>query len=261
MRSLVFVSLMALAGFALTGDGPPAARDLRVLTYNIHHGEGVDRKLDLARIAKIIAEQKPDLVAVQEVDHKTKRCGGVDQTAELAKLTQMQGRFGKAIDFEGGEYGQVVLSKYPIRDFKVHELPNEDGREQRIAVAAEIRIGKDGPALTFVSTHLDHQREDLRQKQAAKLEELFGQARMPVIIAGDLNAVPESKPLVLLSENWKSANKGKPLPTIPVGKPARQIDYVLHRAADKFRVVEARVLDEPIASDHRPLLVVLRFPE
>jgi endonuclease/exonuclease/phosphatase family metal-dependent hydrolase len=240
---------------------PESARTLRVLTYNIHHGEGVDRKLDLPRIAKIIADQKPDLVAIQEVDQKTKRVGGVDETAELAKLTKMHGRFGKAIDFQGGEYGQTILSRYPIREFQVHKLPNADGREQRIAVAAEVRIGDDGPTLTFVSTHLDHERDDLRQKQAAKLDELFGKAKGQVIVAGDLNATPESKPLAILSKRWKSANTGKPLLTIPVKKPTRQIDFVLHRPADTLRVIEARVLDEPVASDHRPLLAVLEFAE
>jgi endonuclease/exonuclease/phosphatase family metal-dependent hydrolase len=255
------LSMAAVAAGALAADDRPAKRTLRVLTYNIHHAEGVDRKLDVPRVAKVIAAEKPDLVAVQEVDHRTKRTGGVDQTAELAKLTGLHGKFGRAIDLEGGAYGQAVLSRFSIRDFKVHELPNEAGREQRIAAAAEVQVGEGGPTLLFVSTHLDHQKDDLRQKQAAKLDELFAKDKRPVILAGDLNATPESKPLEILSKNWKSANAGKPLLTIPVGKPARQIDYVLLRPSDKLRVVEAKVLDEAVASDHRALLVVLEFPE
>lgn len=260
MRLLALLAVAVGLG-AVAADDKPAKRTLRVLTYNIHHGEGTDGKLDLPRIAKVIADAKPDLVAVQEVDHKAKRTGGVDQTAELAKLTGLHGKFGKAIDLQGGEYGQVVLSKFPIRGFKVHELPGEAGRETRVAVAAEVRIGEAGPTLLFVSTHLDHQKDDLRQKQAAKLVELFGTDKRPVILAGDLNATPESKPLEILGKNWKPAEVGKPLLTIPVGKPARQIDFVLHRPADKFRVAEAKVLDEAVASDHRPLLVVLELPE
>jgi endonuclease/exonuclease/phosphatase family metal-dependent hydrolase len=263
MRLLAFLAILAASSAGLPGSstGPEAAKTLRVLTYNIHHGEGVDRKLDLPRIAKIIADQKPDFVAIQEVDQKTKRVGGADTTAELAKLTKMHGRFGKAIDFQGGEYGQTILSRYPIGEFQVHKLPNADGREQRIAVAAVVRIGDDGPTCTFVSTHLDHERDELRQKQAAKLDDLFGTVKGPVILAGDLNATPESKPLAMLSKKWKPANTGQPLLTIPVKKPTRQIDFVLYRPADKLRVIEARVLDEPVASDHRPLLVVLEFAE
>jgi endonuclease/exonuclease/phosphatase family metal-dependent hydrolase len=254
--------LLVASGFGLiAADEPLAPRTLRILTYNMHHGEGIDGKLDLERLAKVMNAEKPDLVALQEVDQNTKRNGGVDQTAEFAKLTKMHGKFGKAIDFQGGEYGQAILSKFPIADFKVHKLANEDGREQRIAVAAEVRLGESGPTIMFVSTHLDHQRDDLRQKQVAELDELFSKHKHPVILAGDLNATPESKPLAILAKNWKSGNTGKPLLTIPVGKPARQIDYVMHRAADRLRVLEARVLDEAVASDHRALLVVLEFPE
>jgi endonuclease/exonuclease/phosphatase (EEP) superfamily protein YafD len=65
----------------------------------------------------------------------------------------------------------------------------------------------------------------------------------------------------MLSKKWKPANTGQPLLTIPVKKPTRQIDFVLYRPADKLRVIEARVLDEPVASDHRPLLVVVEFAE
>lgn len=261
MRILLLLAAVVIASSDPVPDDEPARRTLRVLTYNIHHGEGTDGKLDLPRIAKVIVTAKPDLVAVQEVDQKVRRTGGVDQTAELAKLTGLNGKFGRAIDLQGGEYGQMVLSRFPIGEFKVHELPNESGREQRIAAAAEIRIGDAGPKILFVSTHLDHQKDDLRAKQAEKLDELFGKLRTPVILAGDLNTTPQSKPLAILGKNWNSAGTGKPLLTIPVEKPVRQIDYVLVRPADRFRVLEARVLDESVASDHRPLLVVLELPD
>jgi endonuclease/exonuclease/phosphatase family metal-dependent hydrolase len=260
VRSLVLLAVAVLVGSLAAGQ-PAPKRTLRVLTYNIHHGEGTDGKLDLERIAKVIADAKPDLVAVQEVDRKARRTGGVDQAAELARLTKLHGKFGRAIDLQGGEYGQAVLSKYPIGEFKVHELPNEADREQRVAVAAEVRLGDNGPTVLFVSTHLDHQKDDLRQKQATKLDELFGKAKGAVILAGDLNATPDSKPLAILAKTWKPAETGKPLLTIPVGKPAKQIDFVLHRPADKLKVTEARVLDEAVASDHRALLAVFELPE
>jgi endonuclease/exonuclease/phosphatase family metal-dependent hydrolase len=261
--ALALILLVAIAmsvGLAIHDDNPRKPT-LRVLTYNIHHGEGTDGKLDLERIAKVINDAKPDLVAVQEVDHKTKRSKGIDQATELAKLTGLHGKFGKAIDFQNGEYGQVILSKYPIRDFRVLELPNEAGREQRVAISAEVHFGENGPSILFVSTHFDHQRDDLRQKQATTLGEHFGKAKLPVILAGDLNATPESKTLEILSKNWKPANLGRPLLTIPVEKPNKQIDFILHRPSDKFRVIDAKVLEESVASDHRPLLAVLEFAD
>ena len=245
----------------LAGEDRSANRSLRVLTYNIHHGEGTDGKVDLARIAKVIAAADPDLVALQEVDNKTKRTGGVDQTAELAKLTKTHGKFGKAIDFEGGGYGQAILSKYPLGDLTVQTLPGEPRSEQRVAAAAEVTLGGDSRKVLFVTTHLHHQSDELRQKQAAKLDELFAKSKRPVIAAGDLNARPDSKPLAVLAKNWTPATTGQPLLTFPAAKPTRQIDYVLHRPADKFKVIEAKVVEEAVASDHRPLLVVLEWPE
>src|SRR5688572_12746619 len=105
--ALAFYAAVAAPALGQSGPAPDSNTPLRlrVLTYNIHHAEGTDGKLDLARIARVIHEQQPDLVALQEVDVKTRRTGGVDQAAELAKLTGMHVAFGKGIDFQGGEYG------------------------------------------------------------------------------------------------------------------------------------------------------------
>lgn len=75
-------------------------QELRVLTYNIHHGEGTDGKFDLDRIAKLISAQEPDLVALQEIDVKTARASGVDQAAKLAKLTGMHYAFGRFMKYD-----------------------------------------------------------------------------------------------------------------------------------------------------------------
>ncbi|MEZ6125818.1 MAG: endonuclease/exonuclease/phosphatase family protein [Planctomycetaceae bacterium] len=104
---------------------------LRVLSYNIHHGEGVDRKLDLQRIADVILSVRPDLVALQEVDRNATRTGGVDQPAELARLTRMHVVFGANIELQGGHYGNAVLSRHPIARLRNHLLPNIDDSERR----------------------------------------------------------------------------------------------------------------------------------
>jgi endonuclease/exonuclease/phosphatase family metal-dependent hydrolase len=246
--------LLAAGLFAAADDKPVT---LRVLCYNIHHGEGTDGKIDLPRLAKVITAAKPDLVALQEVDHKTRRTGGVDQTAELARLTGLAGKFGKAIDYEGGGYGQAVLSRFPIDELKVHLLPGTPDRERRIAAEARVTVG--GRDLSFVTTHLHHQNAAFREQQAAELNALFGTADRPVILAGDLNADPDSKPLGILLGKWANATSGPALFTFPAGKPAKQIDYVLYRPAGRFRAVEAKVIAEAVASDHRPVLAVLEL--
>lgn len=238
----------------LRASGQEAKRSLRVLSYNIHHGEGTDGKVDLPRLAGVIRDADADLVALQEVDDKTKRTLGVDQTAELARLTGMHGRFGKAIDYQGGGYGQSILSRTPTGMGEIHWLPGEPDRERRIAFAVPVTI--DGLTFKFATTHLHHANESYRLRQAKMLNELFAKSTTPVILAGDLNAYPESPPLAELKPIW-TISKGDALLTFPAGKPTRQIDYVLSTPAKAFTITSTRVIDEPVASDHRPILAVL----
>lgn len=247
--------------YAIAADPKPKAerKSLRVLSYNIHHGEGTDGKIDLPRIATIIASVKPDLVALQEVDKKTKRSGGVDQTAELAKRTGLKGTFFRAIAFEGGEYGQAILARVAFDEGGTHQLPGPANQERRIA--GYVRGTVDGRELAFVTAHFNHLSDANRREQAAKLDVLFADAKGPVIVAGDLNATPDSEPLKRLAKNWTPAKLAVELFTIPSAKPTRQIDYILHRSSHPFRVAEVKVLDEPVASDHRPIFAVLEWPE
>ncbi len=231
---------------------------LRVLSYNIHHGEGTDGNIDLARIAGVITATKPDVVALQEVDRNTTRTRKVDQAAELARLTGLTVEFGKAIDLQGGEYGQAILSRHPIRAFKVHPLPGKPGQEARIAIEARIEFGGGRPPLTFVGTHFQHNDAATRAEQAAKVNALFGDASGPTVLAGDLNATPDSPPITALAAKW-SLCSGKGLFTFPADGPRRQIDYILYRPANRFRATEVRAIDEKVASDHRPILAVLEL--
>ncbi|HET6575558.1 MAG TPA: endonuclease/exonuclease/phosphatase family protein [Fimbriiglobus sp.] len=260
MRVHVPVAVLGLAAVVGAVGGQPAANTLRVLSYNIHHAEGTDGKLDVARIASVIRAAEPDLVAVQEVDRNTTRTNKVDQAAELARLTKLHGTFARAIDLQGGQYGQAILSRWPIKAVKVHPLPGKKGQEARIAVETTVEPGGGRPALTFVGTHFQHDDPATREEQAAKVNELFGSAGGPVILAGDLNAAPDSKPMKAIAEKWSFATApDKGLLSIPAEKPRRQIDYVLYRPAGRFRVVQAKVIAEPVASDHRPVLAVLEW--
>src|SRR5687767_689864 len=96
----------------------PSSTVIRVMSYNIHHGEGLDGKLDLERIAKLITDAKADIVGLQEVDRGSERTQKRDLPAELAKLTGMTVQFDKNIPNQGGEYGNAVLTKFPIKRAK-----------------------------------------------------------------------------------------------------------------------------------------------
>jgi len=240
---------------AACGGAARAEGTLRILAYNIHHGRGTDGVVDLGRIAAVIRGSEADVALLQEVDDRTARTGRVDQPAELARLTGMHVEFGHQIDYQGGRYGQAILSRTPLREPVVHVLPGDPDRETRIAFSARTTVADRD--MVVVGTHLHHRDPIARLEQARTLRGLdVGPG--PVILGGDLNAVPESEPLRELLTTW-SPTTADPLPTFPAGAPVRQLDHVLHRPAGVLDMVECRVLDEPVASDHRPLLVVFRI--
>jgi endonuclease/exonuclease/phosphatase family metal-dependent hydrolase len=250
----VFGALVLEAGDALA-DKPLR---LRVLCYNIHHGEGVDRRLDLDRIARVIQSVSPDVVALQEVDNITQRTGRVDQPAELARLTGMQVVFDKNIEFQGGEYGNAVLSKVPIVRHRNVHLPCFDDGEQRGVLIVELKPEGGDETILFLNTHLDHRTADgERFASAQRINELIRESPdVPAILAGDLNATADSRVLRAFAEQWSVAGT-KELPTVPVGQPKRQIDFILFRPKNRWQVAEVRVLDEAVASDHRAIFAVL----
>jgi len=259
-RTLQLLFALCLATL-LTGalEGAEPIR-LRVLSYNLHHGEGLDGKLDLERIAGVIRAVEPDLVALQEVDHTARRTGSVDQPAELGRLTKMEVAFGGNIDLQGGKYGNAVLSRLPIVRRENHRLPNVGGGEQRGVLEVEVELKEAGQRLLFFATHLDHRRDDSERIASAQaINELaLAHAKLPALLAGDLNATPDSKTLAEFTKQWGSASD-KPLFSFPANRPTQQIDFILFRPRDQWKVVEVKVIDEAVASDHRPIFAVLEL--
>jgi endonuclease/exonuclease/phosphatase family metal-dependent hydrolase len=241
---------------------------ITVLTYNIQIGTGMDKKIDLERTAQVIRSVTPDIVALQEVDRKARRTNGVDQAVELARLTGMQVLFGKAsvregIDEDGGVYGVAILTKFPILRSVRRQLPYTRGFELRAVLEAELEWrdanGQRLP-LRFFSTHFDNASADDRAASANVLVELANEnPTVPTILAGDFNCGPDSEPIRRLSRAFQSASAGSELPTFPASTPRRQLDYVFFRPAARWKLVEVRVPDEGMASDHRPVVAVLEL--
>jgi endonuclease/exonuclease/phosphatase family metal-dependent hydrolase len=234
---------------------------LRVLTYNIHHGEGTDGRFDLSRLAGVMASVHPDLVALQEVDQGTERASGLSELAELARLTDMHPAFGRAMDYLGGQYGVAVLSRWPLLRIHNDPLPSQADREPRTALTVEVDAGEGGPLIEFTSTHLDQMRDpENRLAQARSLNaRLVHEDGRATILAGDLNARAGTEVMDLFEEQWTDPPAADPSPISPSGRPRSRVDYVLIRPAASWRVIESRIIDEPVASDHRPLLVVLEW--
>jgi endonuclease/exonuclease/phosphatase family metal-dependent hydrolase len=252
-RRVVLLLLVVMA--VVVGRGAVAETTLRVLSYNIHHGRGTDGVVNLERIAGVIRGCGADVAMLQEVDDRTDRTGRIDQTSELARLTGLHAEFGRQIDYQGGRYGQAILSRTPLQEPRVHVLPGEPDRETRIAFAVRTEVA--GQPLVIVGTHLHHLDPAARLEQARAIEALDLGAG-PAILGGDLNAVPGSEPLAALLARWRSTTT-EPQPTFPAGSPTRQIDFILYRAVGVLESGEVRVLDEPVASDHRPILAEFRL--
>lgn len=259
--TLCIALLLALGGTRgyLTAADPTVRRTLRILTYNIHHGEGMDGEFDLPRLAGVMTSVDPDLVALQEVDQGTARAGGMNELTELGRLTGMHAVFGKAMDFQGGGYGVAVLSRWPIVHADNHALPGAPDREPRTALTVDIAMGEHEPLLQFTSTHLDQGRDlGNRLAQAGYLNELLSRgAAEPSILAGDMNSRADTEVMQILGEQWADVFVDRE-PT-GLGRSQRRVDYVLARPAGRWRTIDSRVVDAPVASDHRPVLVVLEW--
>ena len=233
-----------------------ASETIRILSYNIKHGQGMDDQVQLERAARLINELEPDLVALQEIDNGVRRTDGVDQAGRLGRLTEMNSVFGDFMDYQGGQYGMALLSRFPFAETTNHRLP--PGAEPRSALAARILIGDSGLDIVLVGIHLYRTAEE-RFAQAESVVETFKDETTPVILAGDFNSTPDSDVIGLLGEHWTIPDKGEDNLTFSSAEPRREIDLIMYRPRDRFEVLELTVIDEPLVSDHRPVMLVVRL--
>jgi endonuclease/exonuclease/phosphatase family metal-dependent hydrolase len=239
-----------------------AKRSFRVMTYNIHHGEGIDGKFDLNRIAEVILTQKVDIVALQEVDRGVERTGRRDLIAELASLTGMHYAFGKNIDYQGGDYGNAVLTRFQILKQQNHHYKMIRPGEQRGLLQALLMV--EGRQLLFLNTHLDYRRDDAeRLSNIDEIKQIIEQYKgLRVILCGDFNDTPGSrthrKVEVIFLDLWARIGRGEGF-TYSSGQPQKRIDYVFVKKEKSVVPVGAWVI-ESNASDHLPVVVEFKRP-
>lgn len=211
-----FITPLLLLGILATwADGGEPAK-LRVLCYNIHYGQGMDGAYDIERLAAVINRVKPDLVALQEVDVGVKRSGRIHEAQLLGKMTGLAVRFGPTQHYEGGLFGNAVLTRFPILDVVIQPLPYTESTPElvtypRAAIAVTVR-GPDDRPLRFISTHFQHNVPADRVAEAQAINSLFAdnETSIPTILAGDMNATPDSEPIRILLEQWTNASDDPP---------------------------------------------------
>ena len=238
---------------------PPKGRSLRVMTYNIYGARATSpaNAADLDALAEVIRRQDPDFVTLNEVDVFTDRTGkDVHQARDLAEKLGMEWHFSKAIDRDGGEYGDAVLSKYPILETRSYRLPcaaEQPGEDRALCV---IRVQIDGKDLYVASTHLDHLSGDAsRLVQAAEIRRIRDtELEGDLILCGDLNAIPSSNVIATMTSFLTNTGTDRSI-HLPVGQP-RPKDRLHHVRPDRaFRRAElpGRVARRPAGRRRRCL--------
>jgi endonuclease/exonuclease/phosphatase family metal-dependent hydrolase len=238
----------------------------RIMTYNVHRCVGMDGQLDVARTAKVIAQHRPDIVALQELDVGRMRTGMVDQAHAIAELVGMRFHFHPAFCVEEELYGDAILSSAPMRLVKAGDLPSSHavrGLEPRGALWVKIQLAD--VELDVVNTHLGL----VPHEQRAQADALMGAQWMghedcsdPAILLGDFNATPRHGAYRRLADRLRDAQHAgrRRTPTFPSRFPMLRIDHVfVSRSIAVTGVHAPRSALTRQASDHLPLVVDFRI--
>ena len=236
----------------------------RLMTYNVHRCVGVDRKLDVGRIAGVIAEHQPDIVCLQELDVGRARTGFVDQARSIADQLAMTYHFHAAIRIEAEQYGDAILTHLPERLVRSGPLPSVrgvPGLEPRGALWAAIEI--DGVTLNVFNTHLGLVPREQRLQAAALVgEQWLGHPDCigPTLLTGDFNVTSITRPYQTLARRLADCQRSlglKPsVKTFPSSFPAIRIDHCF--TSPDIVVTAVKAPFSPLArmaSDHLPLIV------
>lgn len=230
---------------------------IRVAAYNVKHGLGMDSVIDLERVATVLRGLYADVITLQEIDRGVERSGGVDQATRLANLLGMSAHFGDFMPYQGGEYGMAVLTRLPVLSVENIRLP--DGDEPRSALEVQVGAGVSGLPVSVVGIHF-YRTEEERLAQADSLSSYLDGVDRPVILAGDFNSQRGDAVMNRLAEEgWLAVEKEGEAGTFPSEGPEREIDFMLVRPDSVFDVREHFVVEEDVASDHRPIMFVVRI--
>ncbi len=257
-QGLVLLAILAAGADREVHADTMKTTTIKVLTFNILHGATMNGDGNLDVIAQVILDVDPDLVALQEVDVRTARVGGRDLAADLGRRTQLHPLFARAMDYDSGEYGVAILSRYPVLRSRSLALPFTGGNEPRVALEAALQLPS-GQTIAFVATHLDNVSSGDRTAQARVLNREFGGVGLPRLLAGDFNATPESECIAILKEAWTPTDAPDAPPTFPSNKPEVKIDYVFFAPRESWVVKETRVIENRVASDHFALFATMEL--
>jgi endonuclease/exonuclease/phosphatase family metal-dependent hydrolase len=225
---------------------------MKILSYNIRGGLGIDNIRSTERIAQVVQALEPEVVCFQEVHERTPWSGFIDQPKELRRLLDRHVTLMRCIDLKVGGYGVAIATKEKPTAVHRHRLPSggEVGKEPRGLL--EVRLAD----YTVFCTHWGLT-ENERLAQAEFVAEKVNAVSGARVLCGDLNDFAESVCVqALLSRTgFTDADAAECRFTYATDNPTARIDFVLYSA--EWACESVAVVDTP-ASDHFPLLVTLR---
>ncbi|MDR2810893.1 MAG: endonuclease/exonuclease/phosphatase family protein, partial [Tannerellaceae bacterium] len=229
---------------------PKEENTIRIMSYNVHNFVGMDGQRDYRRIADVISDVAPDVVAIQEADSATVRSEGAYTLKEVADRCLMFPVYAPAIDFQGGKYGVGILTKEKPLNVKYIPLPGRE--EARVLLIVEFE------RYILACTHFSLTADD-RLASVNIVREAAKGVTKPFFLAGDLNATPESTSQVALQKTFDMLNDPKQN-TYPVENPSECIDYIYaYKNGQVYSALKRQVVRETVASDHLPLYVDVRL--
>lgn len=236
------------------------AQQLKIISYNIHHGADKEEQLTLDQMGEFIKSTEADLVGLQEVDSVCNRSGNVDQMKRLGEITGMHYVFVRHFAYDGGAYGLGILSRYPLSDIRNDRITSKgaEGEKRTLALLSAKAMLPENREVKFATVHfaLDQPTRMIQSQETVN----FLKDDLPVILTGDFNAEPENE-AVKQVETYFSSTQAPQAYTFPVDQATKKIDYILVSSQHLKEILHTTVFEKVHHSDHLLLMSTVQLHE
>lgn len=231
----------------------------KVMTYNIHHGADSNEKLTVKEMKKYIRRSGVSIVGLQEVDSVCERSNYIDETSVLAQGSKLKGYFTRHFPFQGGAYGQGLLSKYKLlslENMTIPIYPETEGKSVSMLLA-DLQLDKT-LIITVAVVHLDYRSKASRLQQIELIKNILRDRIYPVILVGDFNAYHDTEEIEILKEGFTLFPFTESAFTYPTKNPDRRIDFIFISKGAPLKVISESIDQVPF-SDHLPLIATIKY--
>jgi endonuclease/exonuclease/phosphatase family metal-dependent hydrolase len=259
LKKLVLIVILFCSVFALFASQPRKAVEMKIMSFNIRHGLGMNEESNMMDVLRIIQENKPDLVALQAVDSLINNGKAQFQLRQLAIQMGMHYTYGAAERSENGSQGVGILSVWPLEKTQTLALPSTLGADPKVLHCGLIRYSRN-LTFRFCNSRLEYASILDRALQSAYINQMLQGSIQPVILGMDMGARPNEQPYFSFREKWQDAARGSQHETWNEGLPGDRLDYIFVLLNNKVRVKDYKVIKNyPQASDHYPIIATVEF--